>query len=377
MNRSAGQASVEYVAIVALVALILGGAATVVAAPSIPRSIVHTIRKGICIVGGDICDSADAKARGLDPCVLTSRQALRQSTATLSIIRAGHGDRLLVERLSNGRARVSYIPKGSLGASLEAALKVGKHVGVGGGLSLAAEFGIGKAWEVPQSELPHFVARVKRSADEHTPWGKLGTPEADVHFQEGGLPAELTGELEARGLSVATGEIATRRALGHRTGPDGTTWYYEGDATLAGALAKDVIGFGVGRNVLLEWRPGRTLTLRTTSGTGRVTETVSRVPAADPVARRLIAGWMVSQNLGAMAPMAAGALARLVRDHGVTERFTFDETETTEDSGFSVKRAVYGAGYERATTVTTRKLVDAEVITPEGTLKREDCLGAG
>src|SRR4051812_25738616 len=62
---AAGQASVEYVAVLTVVAILLAFAAPAVGGPNIPRSVAHTIRLGICVVGGDICGSNAAKAAGL------------------------------------------------------------------------------------------------------------------------------------------------------------------------------------------------------------------------------------------------------------------------------------------------------------------------
>src|SRR6478735_10496768 len=108
--RQRGQATTEYVAIVAVVAIILAGAATAVAAPSIPRSIAHTVRKGICIVAGDICDAADAKARGLDPCVVTNWDRTRTGGVSVAFLRIGGTDNWIVARRSDGTRLLSYLP---------------------------------------------------------------------------------------------------------------------------------------------------------------------------------------------------------------------------------------------------------------------------
>ena len=51
-----GQATPEYVAVVLLVALILGAAGVVVSDPGLGRSLLQAMRRALCIVSGYGCD---------------------------------------------------------------------------------------------------------------------------------------------------------------------------------------------------------------------------------------------------------------------------------------------------------------------------------
>ena len=69
---TAGQASLEYVAALALLAALFVVAAPAVGAPDVPRAIVAKLRLGICLVANDVCSARAAKDAGLAPCPLRS-----------------------------------------------------------------------------------------------------------------------------------------------------------------------------------------------------------------------------------------------------------------------------------------------------------------
>ena len=75
---TAGQASIEYVGAIALVALVFIFAAPAVGAPSIAGAVVREIKHALCIVSGDICTSGDAARVGLAPCPLRSETTRRR-----------------------------------------------------------------------------------------------------------------------------------------------------------------------------------------------------------------------------------------------------------------------------------------------------------
>ena len=108
------------------------------------------------------------------------------------------------------------------------------------------EFAAGKAWELPdEAALQRLIARIDaRNARARTPWGKLATPAAPIHFQRGGLPVGAGAEAEAGGVSLGSAAVETRRALGRRAGPDGTTWYYDADTTTSATIAQAIPAFG-------------------------------------------------------------------------------------------------------------------------------------
>ena len=66
-HPTAGQATIEYVGAIALVALVFILAAPAVGAPSIAGAVVREFKHALCIVGGDICTPGDAARAGLAP----------------------------------------------------------------------------------------------------------------------------------------------------------------------------------------------------------------------------------------------------------------------------------------------------------------------
>ena len=61
---TAGQASLEYVAALALIAALFVVAAPAVGAPDIPRLVVAKLRLGICLVANDVCSDAGGEGGG-------------------------------------------------------------------------------------------------------------------------------------------------------------------------------------------------------------------------------------------------------------------------------------------------------------------------
>src|SRR5688500_5702857 len=87
---AAGQASLEYVAALALVAAVLAVAAPAVGAPDVPKLVVGKLRLAICLVANDVCSDAAAKAAGLAPCPLESQLWGHEVSATAFSVELGH-----------------------------------------------------------------------------------------------------------------------------------------------------------------------------------------------------------------------------------------------------------------------------------------------
>ncbi|MEA2295135.1 MAG: hypothetical protein QOE86_2774 [Solirubrobacteraceae bacterium] len=376
LSRQRGQATTEYVAISAVVAVILIGAATAVAAPSIPRSVAHTIRKGICIVGGDICDPAGAKARGLDPCVVSSADHRRHTGATILFLRVGGTQEYAIERRSDGSYRVSAGDGQDFGASAGAGIRLGGgfHIGPDGTASVG--WLSGKAWDLPDAAaLSDLLGRVKHRYDlasgftDVMPPSVIPTPTS--RFTRG--DASAAGELRLGTLSET---MDLRTALGRQTGRDGTVWSFDIEGRSDGPLAELVPALGAGGHLLAEWRRGAhpSLTLRTISASSdHSTETVARLPLTDAGDRAAAARYALAALPTAAGRLAGRDLATRIAARGTVQRFTY--AERSSDSGFDVElKLLAGLGAERTQHVTTRELVDAELITRDGTVRREDCL---
>ena len=83
----------EYVALLSLIAAVLGGARRA-AVPRASASVVATVRTGMCIVGGDVCRTADAAAAGLAPCVTGERSTRQDTTLDIAVVRLGGARRV-------------------------------------------------------------------------------------------------------------------------------------------------------------------------------------------------------------------------------------------------------------------------------------------
>src|SRR3954465_156586 len=96
-----GQASVDYVALVALVALVLGAGAAVVIATGIGESVVAAMRRALCVATGGSC--------GTRPCVVTSRRGGVSGDHDLGVARVGTEETLLREERADGTVALTLI----------------------------------------------------------------------------------------------------------------------------------------------------------------------------------------------------------------------------------------------------------------------------
>ena len=112
---TAGQASLEYVAALALLAAVFVVAAPAVGAPDIPRLVVGKLRLGICLVANDVCSAQAAKDAGLGPCPLSSDLTGHEVSVTAFSIEVGHRWTLTVTPQSDGSVAIVRTASGSGG----------------------------------------------------------------------------------------------------------------------------------------------------------------------------------------------------------------------------------------------------------------------
>src|SRR3954462_12520810 len=109
---SSGQAAVEYLAVVALAAIVFVVAgAFVLDGRAIAAATAAQIRRGLCIVEGHDC--ADPH----EPCSVSSRGSGDELHVDVAIVRLGGGSAALVERRSDGKVAVTVTDHLDLGAS--------------------------------------------------------------------------------------------------------------------------------------------------------------------------------------------------------------------------------------------------------------------
>jgi len=184
MRAERGQATVDYVALVAVAVLLLGAAASGVGvgAPAIANAVLGQVHRGLCLVSGRSCEVQRAR-----PCAVTSTRDSHHLAVNVMLLRIDRDRYVLRERLSDGTVRLTVA--GRTGAGVE----------VGVGLRLQVEKdgrtigGVDEARAGMQGVLGRgqvFSARDDREADAivraiRGDGGRVPRPRAV--FYEGGL----------------------------------------------------------------------------------------------------------------------------------------------------------------------------------------------
>src|SRR5690349_16734557 len=107
-----GQATVDYVAVIAVLALLIGAASAVAAggAPSITNAVLGQVRRALCVVSGRACPAE----RQL-PCVVAGDRRAVHTAVSVALLRVDRDRILLRERLSNGKVRLTVTRRSAAG----------------------------------------------------------------------------------------------------------------------------------------------------------------------------------------------------------------------------------------------------------------------
>ena len=388
-HPTAGQATLEYIAAVALVAALLLVAAPAVGAPDIGRSVADAIRHGICLVGGDICTDGDARRAGLPPCPLRSDLTGAEGSVTAFSVELGGKWTLTVVPRSDGSVAVTRIGGGSAGVAGGprpggGAGPVRFEVGVEG--ALRARVLAARGWVFKDAATARrFLEHATQNSFEDDRWpptwksvevGGEATGSAGVSAGDKG--AGSTGQVV--GTTVGAGV-----AIGWRRFADGSSTRYSRfnvDATeVSLALLPSPWEGGKGE-WLAEYTRGphgepREIVLRTaTSGPdNRVKETVAHLDLTDP-ANYAIARPFLGTPMPRSFPFGAARRALLDRiaTNGTVERLTSDVDDDSRGLSFDFKAGLkFGLGGKKVSV--HRTLVEATVQRGARTGKRLDCIG--
>ena len=117
MRCSRGQATVDYVALIAIVATLLAVALafTSAGAPGIVNAVAGQIRHALCVVGGTRCPDP-----GPRPCTVATRRDARHYAVSLVVVRYDHDRYVLREAMSDGTIRLTVARSNAVGAELGA-----------------------------------------------------------------------------------------------------------------------------------------------------------------------------------------------------------------------------------------------------------------
>ena len=207
MRSTSGQATVDYVAVVAVLAIVFGLALGVAAAGAagVVNAVTGQIRHALCLVGGGPC--ADPRSK---PCTVTSTRDLHHIALNLLLVRLDHDRSVLREELSDGTVRLTVVRSGALGAEVGVGATVrgslnGRRIGGQDELRAAAQASLGTGRV--------YLARDRREADAFMRAirdGRAPAPPREVLY-DGGVRA-----LGEAGLGSAWLEGLSATAIGLR-----------------------------------------------------------------------------------------------------------------------------------------------------------------
>jgi hypothetical protein len=226
MRCATGQGTVEYLAVVLLVAVVLGGTATAAGVgplgARIATAVPHRVLYGICRVTGGDCD------RDRAPCDVGSQTATNEWSVAVTVLTGGRRRILVREHRSDGRVVVTetVAPLGGLKATAGRGARLrlgGRTLTVGGEATaaLVAAYGRGRTWVLDGDRAADALVAALGAGDA-VPAPDQRVREADVALDgtiaRGG---DRVGGSATVGVQGAVG-LRTDRATGART------YYFEG-----------------------------------------------------------------------------------------------------------------------------------------------------
>jgi hypothetical protein len=423
-----GQAAVEYVGLVAVVAFALAAVAVLVPRPA--HQMLSVVERAICTGLGRSCEIGGEESLAFAPCPVTRSVESTDVHATVMSLRAGRGESALVEELSDGTATVTLADRGELGV----------EGGVGAGLfgggarvegSAGLDFAAGRGYRFDGiDEALRFVAGQRPMAGVEgaarlvagpgcVVCGLAGItpeerPEPDFTYLEGGGIAQAgadAGDGPALAAAEVGGAVVLGRRIDHRTG-EVTVYYRLGGAAGAAAAGPIAWAGNAGVDGVVEYTTARDgtptdLTVRATrqrtssaglaaraadggapghrglardsAGEGHVVEQLASLDLGDP--RNRVAATRLIEAVGPPAdPVALSrglrSVDRRLEAAGAVEVREFSagvrEQELSGDAALGLK---LGVGAARATVERTLTAARTRPAGASVFLDRMDCLG--
>jgi hypothetical protein len=425
MRASGGQASNEYVALLALVAVAFTLAVGLTSG-GIGARVLAGLQRGLCTAVGHACPVPTPVRADLEPCPLERRTRTERLSETIGVARLGSSGILSATRASDGGVTVTLAKGGDAGEEVGAGarLRIGHRV-VGGQArgSLRATWTSGRSWRFRDAAAARdFVDRYGSKA---TIGGRLvdalrsdcsllcdalrwrphpQLPPPDEVYAQAGATATLAASL-GDGAASAEGQVDGGAVLGRRTAADGgRTWYLALDASATAGLglplasldgmaggegivsyAVDAHGHPATLAVQLAGRAGAGVhaigrdgaaTGRVSAMRGGVVELEATLDLADAANLAAAHGVLDALTHAGRLPALPGRIAALGRRfaaHGEIDRRTYALRSDTVGAGAVVGLGVeLGAGLER--TTEGLHLLDAETRLPGlPFLPRDDC----
>jgi hypothetical protein len=383
-SRSAsGQAAVEYIAVVALVAIVfaIAGAFTL-QGRAIAAATVGQLKRGLCIIEGHDCPEEHP------PCPVASRSASSDIHADILFVHIGSGKSAIAERNSDGKVFVTVADHYDLGATtgLGVGLKIRDKLAIGGEVraEALASLGTGKTYEVASEQQADALLAKLRRGDER------GIPAPVSRYIDASLAGDVSGTV--RGVDLKAGAVLggrLDRTTGERTVYLKASGSFEAERTGESGAGASGGGSGDVHLALKLDRHNKPLDLMAI-GSGELHASADLPPLLQPVAGHLPTGlgrsWEVEAHLDLTQPGRADAvlanlvhptrLAHMVLTEGTVQaRGYATDDDVDEISGHAKLGVVIGGGI--SSTQSSRRLIAALEHTPEGFwVPRYDCLAA-
>lgn len=239
LRATDGQASLEWVGTVALVAAVLVLGAAGARGAEVGHAITRQMARALCLVRAGDC------WRDREPCVVHAKDEHEGYTIHAVLVKIGGGHRALVEQRSDGSVAVTDVHDGTLG--LEASDGAGftfKAAGLdaeaGAELeaSIAARIGRGSTWVLGSMAAADTLVDDLRH--------HRSVPDPNASTSEDAIESEVTGSLsveaEGKGVDVASAGFSGDRVAGmrvdHRTGHRimFVQWSWDGSVSGAGGV---------------------------------------------------------------------------------------------------------------------------------------------
>ena len=391
-HPAAGQGSLEYVGLLALVSTALAVAAGPAAGlAGVPGRVAGIVRTGVCIAGGDVCRATDAAAAGLAPCTLSDRLRGGGLAVTVLSVKVGGEHEFLVARRSDGTVAVTKVARDDLAASGGLGFEAGPwRAGVEAQAGLRVASGVG--WEFADAAAARrFLAEARDGLSPAVARWPVAWRSGEAGLATSGWAGLGVQSKGADGSAVETTavgiELAAESAIGARIARGSTTFYLRAETTgprTTGVLA-GLLDAGPGGPVVAEYtRDGggpRELAFRVSgrgARRGEAVETVARldlrVEANRAVAERLLrhrAPWPP-----AVAADLRAAMLQAVRA-GTVERSVYAVADGSRSFGLAGRLGAE-VGLEADYAKVDRRLVSASAWTAGSQERaREDCLPGG
>ena len=401
MRCSRGQATVDYVALIAVLAVVLTAALgfSTGAAPGIVNAVAGQLRHALCVVGGGLCPDLAPR-----PCAVASTRDTHHFAVSLVVVRVDRDRYVLREEMSDGTVRLTVARSGALGVEgavgARATVRVrGRDVGMTDEARIGAQ-GVRASGRVfvarAEREAAAFMRAIGDGADPPVPARETfyeggvrglatlgaGNPVAGASLR--GLSGVLVGgrrDLRTDDVTLGVGAGgsgwgAVTIALG---GPVATT---ERAVTLAVTLdgrrratelaltASGTLAAGAALPPSLSRVVGGRASALSVDGRGRRFEFDARLDLRDPL---VVAAWKrFLEDRG--SGHAIRALGEAVRDRARLDLRTYRTSSTSSGVSAGIGQVVQAAG-EYDHTIENARLLSASTRPPGGLWeKRLDCV---